>query len=664
MTQIFSQPWIRRLLLTAVCILSLAGAIALTSGQAVSEEVQVAQAQSLDADDFPANIEQGWQQRPDYGYSPYAGGRDFPQRVFWGDTHLHTIYSFDAGAAGARLTPEDSYRFARGEEVKTNTGQQIKISRPFDFLVVSDHTDGLGAFSKLLEGTPEIMADPQAKAWHDAVNQGGAAAAKATHEIIGSFSQGTTPPELFPTPEEYKSYWEYEVDTAEKYNVPGLFTALIGYEWTSLVTGDNLHRVVIYRDNGDKAKQLVPKTTADSKDPETLWAWMQNYEDQTGGRVLAIPHNGNLSNGLMFADTTLSGAPLTTEYAKLRQYWEPVYEATQTKGDGETHPTLSPTDEFADFETWDKGNLDLSQLKTPEMLPHEYARSGLELGLKYEEKLGENPFKFGMIGSTDSHLGISAEEENNYFGKFATEEPHPGRSAEVIKTSPDGQTKIIGWEVNAAGFAGVWARENTREAIWDAFRRREVYATTGPRMLVRFFGGWNFAPEDAVSRNPGDVGYEKGVPMGSNLTVGPAGKAPTFLVAALKDPIKGNIDRIQIIKGWLGDDGEPQEKVYDVVWSGNRKPGANGKLPAVGNTVNVDKAIWSNTIGAVELSGVWTDPDFDPGERAFYYARVLEIPTPHWTTYDHERFGDDIPQESPTSIQERIYTSPIWYSPV
>jgi len=477
----------------------------------------------------PDAIDQGYEQQPDYGYSPYAGGRAFPQRVYWGDTHLHTYYSFDAGAAGTRLTPEDAYRLARGEEVTTNTGQQIRLSRPFDFLVVTDHSDSLGAIVKFIEGTPEILANPQTRAWHEAINQGGEAASAAMNEIVSGFAQGLDPEVLritVPTEAEYQSFWDAEIEAAERFNTPGFFTAFIGYEWTSLVTGDNLHRNVIYRDNGDKARQLLPKTAETEQDPETLWAWMQNYEDQTGGQVLAIPHNGNLSNGLMFAETTLSGTPLTADYAERRQRWEPVYEVTQMKGDGETHPFLSPTDEFADFETWDKGNLDLTEAKEEEMLAHEYARSALRLGLGLEQSLGTNPFKFGMVGSTDSHTGMSAMEENNFFGKFPNEEPRPERYDEIVLASPDRETRVIqGWELQAAGIAGVWARENTREALFDAFQRREVYASTGPRMSVRLFGGWDFTEADALSRSLADVGYAKGVPMGGDLSNAPGGAA-------------------------------------------------------------------------------------------------------------------------------------------
>ena len=465
----------------------------------------------------------------------------------------------------------------------------------------------------------------------------------------------------------YRSTWDETIAAAEEANQPGRFTAFIGYEWTSNTGGNNLHRVVIYRDGGDKAGQVEPYTTlrpAGSDDPKDLWRWLAAYEERTGGQVLAIAHNGNLSNGRMFpVIDTFTGRDFDRAYAETRARWEPLYEVTQIKGDGETHPFLSPNDEFADFERWDVGNLDLTEAKTREMLPGEYARSALRLGLLLEQRLGVNPYRFGMIGSTDSHTGLATADEDNFFGKHAGAEPSAGRAGHVFAASPDGRIRLIGWQQVASGYAGVWARENTRAALFDAMQRKEVYATTGPRMFVRFFGGWEFEPADAHTRNPAIAGYTKGVPMGGDLGEAPRGRAPTFLVAALKDPIGANLDRIQIVKGWLDAAGQTQEKVYDVVWSGDRRPDAQGRLPAVGNTVDVANATWTNTIGAGELITVWRDPDFDPAQRAVYYARVLEIPTPRWTAYDARYFGVQMPPEVPRTIQERAYTSPIWYSP-
>jgi hypothetical protein len=462
----------------------------------------------------------------------------------------------------------------------------------------------------------------------------------------------------------YKSAWARTVDAADRYDDPGQFTAFIGYEWTSLVQGNNMHRVVIYRDGGDKGGRMVPFTTVEphgSTNPRDLWKWLAEYEDKTGGDVLAIAHNGNLANGIMFPmREQYDGKRLDREYVQQRATWEPLYEATQIKGDGEAHPFLSPNDEFADYETWDIGNLDVSEVKTDDMLAGEYAREALKRGLALEERLGTNPYKFGMIGSTDSHTSLATAQEDNFFGKHSGAEPNPARMSHPFMENENG--RIMGWQQVASGLAAVWAAENTREAIFDAMSRKETYATTGSRMIVRFFGGWDYTNQDLNSRQPAFAGYAKGVPMGGDLSGAPDGKAPTFMAYAVRDPIGANLDRIQIVKGWLDGD-ELKEQVFDVAWSGDRRPETDGKLPAVGNTVDAATATWTNTIGSAELGVVWTDPSFDPEQRAFYYVRVLEIPTPRWSTYDAFRFGIDIPEGAPVSTQERAYTSPIWYTP-
>jgi Protein of unknown function (DUF3604) len=620
-------------------------------------------AQAQDPTPPAGSLEQAFPVRP---YSPYAA-RAFPARVYWGDTHLHTSYSMDAGAFGARLGPSDAYRFARGEEVVSSTGQRVKLSRPLDFLVVADHSDNMGFFPKLFAGDPAMLADPTGRRWYDMIQKGGAEAVKVALEVIDSFSKGTFPKALasLPGSPAYRSAWEQTIKAAEEANTPGRFTAFIGNEWTSNTGGNNLHRVVIFRDGSDKASRVEPYTTLKplgSDNPRDLWKWMAAYEEQTGGRILAIAHNGNLSNGIMFPEIeSFTGKAVDREYAETRIHWEPLYEATQIKGDGESHKFLSPNDEFAGYETWDKGNLNLSVPKKPEMLQYEYARSGLKLGLKIEQKVGVNPYKFGMIGSTDSHTGLATAEEDNFFGKHSGSEPSAKRWEHPVGCF--GGVCIMGWEQAASGYAGVWATENTREALFDAMVRKETYATTGPRMLVRFFGGWDFEMQDTQTRSPAIAGYTKGVPMGGDLRQAPAGKVPTFLVAALKDPIGANLDRIQIIKGWLDAKGDMQEQVYDVVWSDGRKPGADGKLPPVGNTVDVANAVWTNTIGAPELITVWKDLDFDPALRALYYVRVIEIPTPRWTAYDAKYYGVKMSPNVPMITQERAYTSPIWYTP-
>ena len=598
---------------------------------------------------------------------PAAPEQGYPTHVYFGDTHLHTAMSMDAGLFGNRLGVEEGYRFARGEELTASGGQQAKLSRPLDFLVVADHSDNMGFAPDLIAGKPELLADPTGKKWYDMIQAGEGNAAAL--DLINHFSRGTLPEKLqyLPGTPAYAAAWKLTIDAAEKYNEPGKFTAFIGYEWTSQVPpGNNLHRVVIFRDGGDKAGQVEPFTTyppVGSTTPEDFWKVLQAYETKTGGQVLAIAHNGNLSNGWMFPwDTNpVTNQPLTREYAETRIRWEPLYEATQIKGDGEAHNVLSPTDEFAGFELWDKGNLNLSELKKPEMLQGEYARTALQTGLQLEQKLGVNPYKFGMVGSTDSHTSLLDRRRQQLL-----RQEHSERTGAASRDASDfAKTKLAtieGWEQTASGYAGVWATENTRAALWDAMKRKETYATTGPRMIVRFFGGWDYTDAD-VSADLAEAGYSKGVPMGGDLKAAAAGKVPTFLVSAMKDPEGGNLDRVQIVKGWVDANGARQEKVYDVAWSGDRKPGADGKLPAVGNTVDLSTATYTNTIGAPELSAAWKDPEFDPALRAVYYVRVLEIPTPRWTAYDAVRFKVKMPKKARMITQERAYTSPIWYTP-
>lgn len=601
-------------------------------------------------------------------YSPTVN-ETYPDQLLFGDTHVHTGLSTDAGGSGTKLMPRDAYRFARGEQVTSNTGQPIRLSRPYDFFMITDHSDGMGAIIDIFKGTPNVMADPEGKRYHEEFSEGGATAQMAMFRLINRFAQGQSAPflrEYRPGSEVYGRVWKQIVDAAEEFNAPGEFTTFIAYEWTSLVKGNNLHRNVIYRDNADKALQMDPYTTQapiGSLDPRDLWVWMENYEQTTGGQVTAIPHNGNLSNGFMFplVDTFDNNKPLDEAYARSREKWERVYEATQFKGDGEAHPLLSPEDEFADFETWDYGNLDVSQKKQPEHLPGEYVRSGLLRGLELQATLGVNPFKFGLLGSTDTHTGLSTPDEDNFFGKFTTGEPakdrasHAGRANEALDIRG-----FTGWQYNSAGLTAVWAEENTRPSIFDALERRETYATTGPRIGLRFFGGRNFTDADANAPNLAATGYAKGVPMGSDL---PAGKdAPTFLIAATRDPQGANLDRVQVVKGWLTRDGRTEEQIYDVAWSDDRVLDDDGRLPPVGNTVDLSIPTWSNSIGASELRTVWQDPDFDASQAAFYYVRVIEIPTPRWTAYDAVRFGITHDKGVQLITQERAYSSPIWHT--
>ncbi len=598
-------------------------------------------------------------------YSPYPA-QDFPNRVFFGDTHLHTSYSADAGMIGNTLGPEEAYRFARGETVTSSTGIPARLSRPLDFLVVSDHAENLGLAPAIAESNPELLANDWGRMVHDLVKKGDidsiTKAFDAWQVVLADLDD--------PLKEQTalaQTMWQRITAAAEQYNAPGSFTAFIGFEWTMQENGNNLHRNVVFRDGKDKADQIVPISQYDTQDPEQLWAWMADYEQKTGGRMLAIPHNGNLSNGLMFDDVTLTDKkPLDRDYAERRARWEPLYEVTQMKGDGEAHPFLSAEDEFADFETWDKASFG-AEPKTRDMLPREYAREAYKRGLAFEAKLGANPFKFGMIGSTDSHTSLSTAQEDNFFGKVVLLEPSadPIRFEEVIagRPAPPG-SQIYARETSASGLAAVWARENTREALWDAMARKEVYATTGTRIRVRVFGGFDFAPEDLQRSDFAAHAYANGVPMGGDLKAAPEGKAPAFLVQALRDPDGANLDRVQIIKGWLDNDDKPQERIYDIAVSDGRTIGPDGRCKdPVGNTVNVEEATYSNAIGNAALGGYWQDPDFDPAQRAFYYVRVLEIPTPRWTTYDAKFFGVKRPDDVPASTQERAYTSPIWYTP-
>ena len=605
---------------------------------------------------------------PGKAYSPYAQ-RSFPSQVYWGENHVHTGLSLDAGLFGNTLGVDDAYKFARGEEIIASSGQPVKLGRPLDWLMVAEHTDLMGFAIDLQRGAPNILADRKGKEWYEGFTEGGAAAGKAAFDLITNFAQMTLPEKLVadysPGSEVFTGVWEDIIDSAERFNDPGRFTAFIGFEWTSVPKGFNLHRNVILRDNGDRARQVAPLTTQPpigTTDPLDLYQWLENYEKKTGGRAFTTAHNGNLSNGWMFpTGKTYAGGKVDKNYVRLRAKWEPIYEITQIKGDGEAHPYLSPDDEFADYENWDVGNLDITELKKPEMLKGEYAREALKQGFILQKKFGVNPYKFGFSGATDTHTGLATAEEENFFGKSTSVEPSKTRVEHPFVKSKLGA--IEGYMLVASGYTGVWATENTREALFDAMLRREIYATTGPRIPVRFFAGWEFNDNDLRSRAPAFRGYEKGVPMGSDLTKAPKGKAPTFMVYALRDPIGANLDRIQIIKGWMEADGTVKEKVYDVAWSGDRKPNAKGKLPAVGNTVDLEAANWTNTIGASELATVWTDPDFDPKEQAFYYARVLEIPTPRWVVYDKVRLGAKIPKEAKLIHQERAYTSPIWYTP-
>lgn len=595
------------------------------------------------------------QQDVERAYSPVV--RDTTAtNLYWGDTHLHTNNSGDAFALGNEsLSGEDAFRFARGEEVRSSSGQPVKLRRPLDFLAVSDHAEYLGVHVLAKNKSPLLDSWEQGKRWAELLATG------AREKMMAEFANlmvNHPVSENIPA-SVLEPVWHEVIATADRFNDPGHFTAFSAYEWTSNVGGDNLHRVVLFKDGADKVGRVLPFSGLESTDPERLWAALEAYERETEGEVIAIPHNGNLSNGRMFAPRTLQDDAFTPDYAATRSRWEPVVEVTQMKGDSETHPTLSPTDEFANFERWDTSNVAFTQPKQPWMLQYEYARSALREGLRHEAALGTNPFKFGMIGGTDSHTGLSTAVEGNFFGKYAESEPGRERLRHKI-----GRRYIENWQVGASGLAAVWASENTREAIFEAFERREVYATTGSRIALRFFGGWEFDADDVLRPEFVRLGYRNGVPMGGDLKAAPKGRSPRFMVMAARDPDGANLDRIQIVKGWLDAQGESHEAIYDVALSdGRRVDLATGKAPPVVSTVDVDHATYYNRIGDAELAAVWTDPDFDPGQRAFYYVRVIEIPTPRWTAYDVAFFGKSAPPNVPMVVQDRAYSSPIWYMP-
>jgi hypothetical protein len=586
-------------------------------------------------------------------------------KLLWGDTHLHTSNSIDAFGFGVKLGPEEALRFARGEEVTSTWGLKAKLVRPLDFLVIADHSGGLGATRALYEAPRIMIKDKTLLRWHDEMHKGPEGMQRVTAELINMAGEGTIG-RLFPPEQARKNtmkVWQSHTGIVERYNELGKFTAFMGFEYTLMPNGDNLHRVVMLRDGKLRADRVLPydPIAENTETVDRLWDYMDAYEKKTGGRMLAIPHNSNISNGLMFEMVAPGGGPMTAEYARRRATREPLVEITQIKGDSESHPFLSPNDEFASFGDagWDKGNLTMQRAKTPDMLAGDYVREALKRGLAIEAKTGANPYKFGLIGSTDSHTSLATGDEDNFFGKHSGGEPNATRA--IAPQNLGTRQGRFGWHYLAGGYAAVWATANTRAAIFDAMMRREVYATTGPRMQVRVFGGWDFSTKDWA----GDwvkTGYARGVPMGSDLKVG-KGK-PSLLISALKDPEGANLDRVQVIKGWIDSAGKLHEKVFDVAWSDpDKRKLAGGKLTPVGDTVDIAKASYTNSIGAPELRTVWSDPEFNPGQRAFYYIRVLEIPTPRWVLFDALRYGAKLPPDAELKSQERAYTSPIWYNP-
>ena len=608
---------------------------------------------------------------------------DASRQLLWGDTHLHTSYSFDAFLNGNQgADPDTAYRWAKGLPViHPYHRARIQVETPLDFLVVADHAEYLGMLRKLYLG--EFAHEGETPAFvrmlREAVDAGRGSELFAGVLPAATIEPGETrnpvtddgQPNALPIAADgeriRETAWSETTAAADRHNEPGRFTAMIGWEWSSIPNGANLHRVVMTSADGETARRFMPFSSTDSMYPDDLWAWLDETTRETGAEFVAIPHNPNISKGYMYGAAALDGTPYTAESARTRARWEPVSEVAQYKGDSEAHPDLSPDDPFADFETYE-GYIQ-TNVQEYEASVGDYARSALRRGLEIEGRVGANPYKFGMIGATDSHSGMAAAEEDNFWGKMALDSTPETKGLFGVGRVVDG------WNIGAQGLAGVWAEENTREAILAAFRRREVYATTGPRMQVRFFGGWNIGARDADAADLVERGYAKGVPMGGDLAgpppearglgrlFGSAAEAPSFLIHAAKDAKSANLDRIQIVKGWLSEDGTSRERVYDVAWSGDRSPDEDGAIAPVGNTVDLETGAWTNEIGTAELAEVWTDPDFDASQRAFYYVRVLEIPTPRHSLLDAIALRQLPSDAQPPTLQERAYSSPIWYTP-
>jgi len=591
-----------------------------------------------------------------------SAGAAAQTNLYWGDLHVHTNFSLDAyGVANTYVTPDEAYRFARGIPIYHEIlDSKVQIDRPLDFLGVTDHASNLGIDMQVVSGDTLLGQTEWGQRLIGSVSEqspwGGLLGFRRS---LGP--DGNAMMEAVTTLELRQSAWQKEIDAAEANYIPGTFTTFTAWEWTAMIEGKNLHRNVI-SNAGAEANQFYPFSAGqffsldgiDSNRPEALWAWLDETSARTGTDFVAIPHNSNISAGLMFDTVDSDGRPISGQYARDRMRWESLVEITQMKGTSEIRPSLAPTDEFADYEI--RRKLLIGTPTPPDA--GDYVRTALMRGMEIEAATGENPYRFGFIGATDGHIGMSSVDERNFTGKIATD-------AKLSQHLPRERPVIFpAWEMSASGLTGAWAEENTRESIFAALKRKEVYGTTGPRIALRVFGGFSFDQDDADSGDIAATGYRKGVPMGSDLTEAPRGEAVSLLIHAAKDPVGANLDRVQVIKGWLDDNDVAQQRIYDVVWSGDRVPGADGKLPAVGNSVDIATALYTNDIGQAQLATVWTDPDFERDQTAFYYVRVIEIPTPRHSLYDAVALGID-PEITnyPATIQERAYSSPIWYTP-
>ena len=600
------------------------------------------------------------------------------RQLLWGDTHLHTSYSFDA-FLNNNLTadPDTAYRFAKGEPViHPYHRARVQLSKPLDFLVVSDHAEFIGGMRDIyyngLETVDEGILDwitnwETTRQIRDAIDTKTGATFFASllpasgnpREAAKKFAANIAS-RLAINPKVLRTAWTEIIEAADAHYEPGNFTTLIGWEWSSIPGGANLHRIIVTDADSTQAGTFMPFASSDSPYPDDLWKWLDKTSKSTGANFIAIPHNSNISKGMMFPTETLRGDTITAEYARARQTWEPIVEVTQIKGDSEVHPLLAPNDEFADFELYPF--YIQTEPETYRPTTGDYVRSALKTGLALEQEIGVNPYNFGLIGSTDSHTGLASAEENNFMGKMATDStPETKATGIALVTNPQPGTNR-GWTMSASGLAAVWSDNNSRESILEAFQRKETYATTGPRIKLRVFAGWHLSEDDLTSENLANIGYSKGVPMGGQLTNADSGQTPNFLITAMKDPQGANLDRVQIIKGWVDENTNSHEKVYDVIWSGEREI-KEGKLAKIDSTVDLKTGRYTNEIGSTQLSAVWSDPDFKAEYAAFYYIRVLEIPTARHALLDARALGLKKPNVGASTIQERAYSSPIWYRP-
>jgi len=581
------------------------------------------------------------------------------KNLYWGDTHTHSSYSFDAFLSkNISVDPDKAYKFAKGQPILHPLHRaRVQLKRPLDFLVVADHAEGLGIMETLYYNREGFVEGKDVSTLRSAIDNDDATSffKRILPQIFPSGNFGEVDPvELGDLKAVTEHAWHKIADAADRHYQPGIFTTFIGWEWSAYEQGGNLHRVVFSPMNAIQAKSFLPFGADKSNNPKDLWQFLNGLYEDKGFDFISIPHNSNVSKNYMFPESISGSKTEVKNYSKLRQRWEPVVEITQFKGDSETHPALSPNDEFADFSPFP---FYISEVHPEPYVAKkgEYVRSALLSGLAIHNKVGSNPYQFGVIGSTDSHTGLSTAEETEFAGKMAMD--GIPESKEVMFS----EDSFNGWDMSAAGMAAVWAENNDRESLFNAFQRREVYATTGPRISLRVFAGWDFTVNDLKDDDLSELGYSKGVPMGAVIRGDNIKKPLSLLITTDKDPLNANLDRVQVIKGWLDKEGNKHEKIFNVAWAGERTLDPKGKIMAIGNTVDMNTGKVENIIGAESFKTVWHDPEFNVKADAFYYIRVLQIPTIHHSYLDALALGKKEIEGQPKTIQERAYSSPIWY---